>query len=665
MLNVEALRPAKVVADRQATTSAGFGLGGRNRLMCGHVCADDESRNEDGSGARYLQLAHNERNERGVPVARVIHSFGREDELDREALARLVGSIQRFLGVEETLRASAPEGFRFLGAAGGRRPARAGCAVGRARDREGDQPRSRAAAARRRGSSGRCSRWSASAASSRRSKLEAAVAGPRCRRARVEQVSRRRAVPGDGLPARLRRAGAGVGVLLGREPVEPRGRRDLLRHDLDLLRGRPRRGEPTRSGRRSGCGGSATRAPARPAAGRDRPRGHPGRDPGQGVGVARQHDDQTLVEQVKDDLAGWRLGRAIYVVDSGFSSQDNLRSAAHRRRPLHRRAMKLRSGMPETSRRCPGRAATAPSATTCASRRSGSATGDAAVRYVVCHNPAEAERDQARRANSSSTGSRRSSPRLAKQRQAAKSKPDREAHLRGECALRDHPTLARYLRQTKPGRLTVDHDKIAGEERLDGKYLLTAAPTPTLGPRTIALGYKQLIEAERGVRDLKGTLLLRPVSTAATTASAPTSSSASSPSSSSASPRPNRRDLAHHPRRAPTHPPRRVRRLRRTRPPTHRDHPSTTRDPPRAQDQRPAPVPRDQPRHSRVGTTRQTPDCRKPARQAASRAPLTYELSNSRAADSPKPNRHLHAGSTRRSSVSHQPNRPSSSSPPN
>jgi hypothetical protein len=79
---------------------------------------------------RYLQLAHNERNERGVPVARVIHSFGREDELDREALARLVGSIQRFLGVEETLRASAPEGFRFLGAPGGRRAARAGRAVG-------------------------------------------------------------------------------------------------------------------------------------------------------------------------------------------------------------------------------------------------------------------------------------------------------------------------------------------------------------------------------------------------------------------------------------------------------------------------------------------------------------------------------------------------------
>jgi hypothetical protein len=73
-------------------------------------------RTKRGESVRYLQLAHNERNERGVPVARVIHTFGREDALDREALLRLVRSIQRFLGVEETLRASTPEGFRFVAA---------------------------------------------------------------------------------------------------------------------------------------------------------------------------------------------------------------------------------------------------------------------------------------------------------------------------------------------------------------------------------------------------------------------------------------------------------------------------------------------------------------------------------------------------------------------
>src|ERR1035437_9269508 len=54
--------------------------------------------NRDGSVVSYLQLAHNERHpDTGTPVAKVIHNFGRADTVDREALARLVSSISRFL----------------------------------------------------------------------------------------------------------------------------------------------------------------------------------------------------------------------------------------------------------------------------------------------------------------------------------------------------------------------------------------------------------------------------------------------------------------------------------------------------------------------------------------------------------------------------------------
>jgi hypothetical protein len=70
-----------------------------------------QRRNRSGDVVRYLALAHNERNERGVPVARVIHAFGREDEVDREALARLVASIARFLEPERALAAGAPAGL--------------------------------------------------------------------------------------------------------------------------------------------------------------------------------------------------------------------------------------------------------------------------------------------------------------------------------------------------------------------------------------------------------------------------------------------------------------------------------------------------------------------------------------------------------------------------
>ena len=45
-------------------------------------------RGELGELVRYLQLAHNER---GVPVARVIHNVGREDLLDREESVRKSG----------------------------------------------------------------------------------------------------------------------------------------------------------------------------------------------------------------------------------------------------------------------------------------------------------------------------------------------------------------------------------------------------------------------------------------------------------------------------------------------------------------------------------------------------------------------------------------------
>src|SRR3954454_22301582 len=64
--------------------------------------------NRDGSVVSYLQLAHNERHPRtGSPVAKVIHSFGRADKVDREALARLVSSISRFLEPEQAIAAAA------------------------------------------------------------------------------------------------------------------------------------------------------------------------------------------------------------------------------------------------------------------------------------------------------------------------------------------------------------------------------------------------------------------------------------------------------------------------------------------------------------------------------------------------------------------------------
>src|ERR1019366_1813085 len=68
---------------------------------------ESSRRNKDGSKVTYLQLAHNERHPvTGSPVAKVIHNFGRASQVDREALARLVSSLSRFLGASEAITAT-------------------------------------------------------------------------------------------------------------------------------------------------------------------------------------------------------------------------------------------------------------------------------------------------------------------------------------------------------------------------------------------------------------------------------------------------------------------------------------------------------------------------------------------------------------------------------
>ena len=60
-----------------------------------------QRRNKDGSIVRYYALAENVRHpEKGHVEAKVVHSFGRADRLDRAALERLVRSIRRVLDAD-------------------------------------------------------------------------------------------------------------------------------------------------------------------------------------------------------------------------------------------------------------------------------------------------------------------------------------------------------------------------------------------------------------------------------------------------------------------------------------------------------------------------------------------------------------------------------------
>jgi transposase len=219
-------------------------------------------------------------------------------------------------------------------------------------------------------------------------------------------------------------------------------------------------------------------------------------------------NDMSVLQEVKDDLRGWRLGRVVTVVDRGFSSDENLRYLT--RAGGHWIAgERMRDGAADSqaalSRQ--GRYQTVRDNLRVKEVRIGD--GDAAKRFIVCHNPAEAERDQTTREQTIAR-LQAELDRISAARAKAKTVKASDAHHRAECALRDHPTLGRYLRQTSSGRLRIDKAKIKAEERLDGKYLLSTSD-PDLSAEDVALGYKNLLEAERGFRDLKTTLELRPV----------------------------------------------------------------------------------------------------------------------------------------------------------
>ena len=207
--------------------------------------------------------------------------------------------------------------------------------------------------------------------------------------------------------------------------------------------------------------------------------------------------DSALIRQVKADLREWTLSRVIWVADRGFTSAEN-RRFLRRGDDHYIMGEKLRSASAEARAALsrPGRYK--------------EVAGNLKVkevriadeeRFVVCANPEAAERDAQVRARllAHLTDLIKDSDRLTAMKRA---------ELKGVISTK--PGFSRFLRTTAGGLLRIDADAIASDEKLDGKYLLRTSD-PTLSPEDIALGYKQLAEVERGWRDLKHVLDLRPV----------------------------------------------------------------------------------------------------------------------------------------------------------
>ncbi len=208
--------------------------------------------------------------------------------------------------------------------------------------------------------------------------------------------------------------------------------------------------------------------------------------------------DSTLIRQVRQDMRDWALGKVIYVADRGFSSARN-------RRHLQAGAggyiigEKLRSDSPlvKAALSRQGRYQVVAGNLQVKEVR----LPDAPDRFIICYNPDAAQRDAVTRAEL-----------ITKLEEliagSDKLTATKRAELRGKISTM--PGLNRFLRVTPGGLLRADKTRSKAEENLDGKYLLRCAD-PQLTAEDIALGYKQLLEVERGWRDMKSLLDLRPV----------------------------------------------------------------------------------------------------------------------------------------------------------
>jgi transposase len=206
--------------------------------------------------------------------------------------------------------------------------------------------------------------------------------------------------------------------------------------------------------------------------------------------------DSKLIRQVKDDMRDWCLSKVIWVADRGFTSAEN-RRYLRKGGGSYIIGEKIRSG-------------TDAAAALSRQGRYKDVAGNLKVkevriaedeRFVICFNPEAAERDAAVRARM-----------ITRLEEAIKDSDQlsatKRSQLRGVISTR--PGLNRYLRVTPGGLLRADAAKAKAEENLDGKYLLRTAD-PKLSAEEIAVGYKQLLEVERGWRDMKQVIDLRPV----------------------------------------------------------------------------------------------------------------------------------------------------------
>jgi transposase len=455
-------------------------------------------KNKNRPDVAYIQLAHNVRDEKSGQVkANILYNFGRADQLDVAAIRRLVRSLSRFLSPEEMLQAQgeASGALRFLWS----RPMGGAWVLRRLWERL-NLDRAMKEALRDRAFSSPVE-WAIFAMVANR------ALAPSSKLA-VEEWVREDVVLGNDDKIKVQHLYRAMDFLLGHEEAIQRevffATADLLNLEVDLLF------FDTTSSYFELDDEDEGEGLRRYGLSKDKRKDLPQVVIGlavtkEGIPVRSwvfpgNTTDTTTVERVQRDLAGWRLGRCVWVMDRGMASEKN-RIILRRAGGHYILGEKLRSEGKTNQAALSRGGRYRVVRDNLKIKEVYVGEGTHRHRYVVVYNPEEAKRDRLTR--------ERILARLEEEIAALGDLKGKQ-HTKAVCTLVAHRTLGRYLRQSKGGGLRINQTKVREEERLDGKYLLTSSDEG-LTAEEIALGYKQLLEVERAFRSLKQTLELRPM----------------------------------------------------------------------------------------------------------------------------------------------------------
>jgi len=461
-------------------------------------------KNKDGSTVEYYQLAHNERHPKtGKPVAKIIHNFGRTDQLDRQQLVRLCQSIARVCGliVSDPLEASAasglPEGVRLFEELKIKQTLSFGCplVIEALWERLGLKK-------------------------TLEDIVKATGAQIPYERALLAMVANRLCDPESKLGVwdrwlskvylpscsglKLRHMYEAMDLLYAHiEQVEKAvffNTANLFNLEVDLIfydtttasfsvdaeDDPDHRANATL--RKFGHGKEGFWAPQVVVALAVTREGIPVRSwvlPGNTA-------DVSTVEKVRSDLRGWNLGRALFVADSGMNSEDNRAELA---RACGKYLLACRMASVNEIKRdvLSKRGRYVVFKDNLHAKEVVVGDGERRKRYILCYNPKEAERQQKHRQM------------IVDLLEAElHSHRDQSAAAQWAVELLASRRFKRYVRITKSGQVRIDRTAIREAAKYDGKWVIETNDD-TISLEDAACGYKGLMVIERCFRSLKRT----------------------------------------------------------------------------------------------------------------------------------------------------------------